>query len=390
MTAKVGRPARRRGQGEGSVYQRTSDGRWVGTVHLGWEDGKRKRRTVYGRTQGDVVAELQRIRANIAAGLPVPAARLTVGQYLHEWSEQVLPGTVSQPTEDTYRLNIRLYIAPAIGRVRLGKLTPAHVTDMLRTMEARGFAPETQRLARSVLRRALRRAQQEGIIGVNVAAIADGVRVPRAEGRTLTAEQARTLLARARDNRLEAAYVLSLALGLRRGEVLGLAWSDLALDAEAPTLSVRRQLRRGRKDQGLVLAEVKTAGSRRTLHLPRPVVDVLRAHRRRQAGERLARGEAWRDDEGLVFTTPLGTPVEPRNYGRWFSQLAEDAGLGHWSTHELRHSCASLLLAMGVPLEVVSETLGHSSIRVTKDRYGHLLAPARAAAAEAMGRALWA
>ena len=183
--------------------------------------------------------------------------------------------------------------------------------------------------------------------------------------------------------------MLALALGLRRGEVLGLAWSDLALDGDAPTLTVRRQLRRGRKGTGVALGEVNTAGSRRTLHLPAQVVDVLRAHRRRQAGERLSRGEAWRDENGLVFTTPLGTPVDPDNFKHYVSKLCRDAGLGHWSPHELRHSCASLL-AMGVPLEVVSETLGHSSIRVTKDVYGHMLPAARAAAAEAMGRALWA
>jgi hypothetical protein len=119
------------------------------------------------------------------------------------------------------------------------------------------------------------------------------------------------------------------------------------------------------------------------------VVDALRAHRARQAAEKLAIGEAWRHDAGLVFTTPIGTPLDPENFGHTVPRICEQAGLGRWTLHELRHSCASLLLAMGVPLEVVSETLGHSSIRVTKDVYGHLLAPARAAAADAMARALW-
>jgi excisionase family DNA binding protein len=100
-------------------------------------------------------------------------------------------------------------------------------------------------------------------------------------------------------------------------------------------------------------------------------------------------GEAWRNDSGLVFTTPMGTPLDPENFGHTVPRICEAAGLGRWTLHELRHSCASLLIAMGVPLEVVSETLGHSSIRVTKDVYGHLLAPARAAAADAMARALW-
>jgi integrase len=125
------------------------------------------------------------------------------------------------------------------------------------------------------------------------------------------------------------------------------------------------------------------------MHLPAPVVDVIRAHKARQAAERLVVGPDWKDTAGLVFTTPLGTPVHPDNFYHCMDRLSNAAGLGHWSPHELRHSCASLLLAMLVPLEVVSESLGHSSIRVTKDVYGHLMAPARAAAADAMGEALW-
>lgn len=115
----------------------------------------------------------------------------------------------------------------------------------------------------------------------------------------------------------------------------------------------------------------------------------MRRHRSRQNEERLALGAEWRDEFGLVFTTPLGTPVDPRNFSRLVGELCQKAGIGHWSPHELRHSCASLLLAQGVPLEVVSEVLGHSSIRVTKDVYGHLLAPARAHAATAMQQTLW-
>ena len=195
------------------------------------------------------------------------------------------------------------------------------------------------------------------------------------------------MLAEAAGDRLEAAYLIALALGLRRGEVLGLRWSDLNLEADDPTLTVRQQLLRMRA--GLGLSDVKTARSRRTLHVPAPVVDALRAHRARQSSERLLAGPEWKGDKDLVFTTPFGTPVDPDNFKNRVAKLAASAGLGHWTTHELRHSCASLLLAMGVPLEVVSETLGHSSIRVTKDVYGHLMAPARKEAAKAIQQALW-
>ena len=180
--------------------------------------------------------------------------------------------------------------------------------------------------------------------------------------------------------------MVARALGLRRGEVLGLYWSDLELEGPVPLVQVRRQLVRRR--EGVRLSELKTAGSRRTLHLSQPVVEALQAHQTLQAVEKKA-ARVWRDTEGVVFTTTIGTPIDPEAFGKTVPRICIAAGLGHWSIHELRHSCASLLLAMGVPLEVVSETLGHASIRVTMDVYGHLLAPARMKAAEAMRKALW-
>jgi integrase len=221
----------------------------------------------------------------------------------------------------------------------------------------------------------------------NVAAIADGVKIPHREGRTLTPEQAKTFLAAVTGDRLEAAYVVALALGLRRGELLGVSWDDLELEGPMPVVRIRRQLLR-HGGQGVLLADLKTAGSRRTLHLSRPVVDHLRAHRERQSKEASA-CRIWRNSANLVFTSTIGTPLDPEAFGRTVPRICKHAGLGHWSSHELRHSCASLLLAMGVPLEVVSDTLGHASIRVTMDVYGHLLAPSRMHAAEAMRRALW-
>jgi integrase len=154
-----------------------------------------------------------------------------------------------------------------------------------------------------------------------------------------------------------------------------------------PLVRIRRQLLR-HQGQGVLLSEVKTAGSRRTLYLSRPVVEALRAHRARQEAERTTAG-VWRNPADLVFTSTVGTPLDPDVFGKSVPRICEAAGLGHWSIHELRHSCASLLLAMGVPLEVVSDTLGHASIRVTMDVYGHLLAPAKMQAADAMRRALW-
>jgi len=376
----------RRGPGEGSIYRR-QNGLWVGSVDLGLVDGKRRRRWVYGQSQGEVRDKLRSLQRVVASGAMPAPANLTVGRFLDTWLREFLPGTVSPRTEDIYANIVRTYLVPTVGSTKLGKLTPADVSRMLASLERRGYAPETRRKARAVLRRALRRAEQEGIVSRNVAAIADGPKVPHREGRTLTPDQAKTFLCAVRGNRLEAAYVVALALGLRRGELLGLSWSDLELDGPMPLVRIRRQLLR-HQGQGVLLSELKTAGSRRTLHLSEPVVQALRAHRSRQEEERMT-ARVWRNPAALVFTSTIGTPLDPDVFGKSVPRICKEAGLGHWSIHELRHSCASLLLAMGVPLEVVSDTLGHASIRVTMDVYGHLLAPAKMQAAEAMRRALW-
>jgi len=172
--------------------------------------------------------------------------------------------------------------------------------------------------------------------------------------------------------------VLAFAYGLRRGEVLGLHWS--ALDWQAGTLAVTHSVRRikdrdtssGRRTR-LIVGELKTPKSRRTLALTPEMVAMFRQHRVRQAEARMAAGTRWQDC-GLIFASEIGTPMDPENFSRSFSRLCQRAGLGHWHPHDLRHSGASLMLAQGTPLHVVSDVLGHASIAITKDVYGH---PAR-------------
>jgi len=187
--------------------------------------------------------------------------------------------------------------------------------------------------------------------------------------------------------------VLALAYGLRRGEVLGLHWS--VLDWEAGTLRVTHSVNRvkdrdassGRRTR-LVVSELKTPKSRRLLVLTPELVARFRQHRVRQAEAQMAAGALWQD-HGLIFASEVGTPMDPDNFSHSFARLCERAGLGHWHPHELRHSGASLMLAQGPPRHVVSEVLGHASIAITKDVYGHLLEGDKRAAAESMSRALF-
>jgi integrase len=212
------------------------------------------------------------------------------------------------------------------------------------------------------------------------------------EGRALTVGQARTLLTAVRRTRLEALLTVMLAFGLRRGEALGLYWS--ALDWDGGTLKVTHAVKRVRvrvPNSGLrtqlVIGELKTPRSRRTLFLTPQMVDLLRRQSARQAVERFAVGEAW-EDHGLIFPSEVGTPLDPDNVSHLFSRICRRAGLGHWHLHELRHSGASLMLAQGTDLYVVSEVLGHSSVAITKDVYGHLVEGQKRAAAGLMSAQL--
>jgi integrase len=393
VVKEVDNRRRARINGEGTVRYNDERRRWEGRVISGWSiDGKQIRREVTGRTRAEVVKRLRALTDAVENG-EAPARRdLSVGRFLDDWAATALHGSVAPATEALHLDVIRLYVKPHLGRKHLATLNARNVTKMLHALEAEGRAPNTRRLARSVLRRALRWAEAEGLVARNVAAVAQGVRLKTAEGRTLTPEQARALLRTIDGHRLEAAFTVALALGLRRGELLGLSWDDLTLDAAPPRLTVRRSLTRNRL-VGLQLADTKTRGSRRTVHLPGPVLAALCAHKRRPVEERFAAGPEWTSEPlgaDLVFRMPLGIALDPDNFRNLTCKVTDQAGLGRWSPHELRHSAASLLLAMNAPLKVVSETLGHSSIRINADDYRHLMELARAEAAEAMERVLWA
>jgi len=383
--------SRRRASGEDSIYR---DGdRWRGAVSLGYDaNGQRVRKKVSGRTRAEAAGKLRKLRQQVDSGI-VPDDRLTVQAFLDRWLTVNLPGSVAEPTEDNYVDTLRLHLVPALGRKRLVKLTVADLDKLWKAKRDAGYSSNSVRIMRTVLRRALGQAEREGIVSRNVAGLSAPPRIRAKQGRTLTVEQARQLLDAAVGYRFEAAVVLALAYGMRRGEVLGLHWS--ALDWKAGRVGVTHGVKRV-KDRDvssggrtrLVVREVKTPKSRRTLALTPEMVAMFRQHRVRQAEAQMAAGALWQD-HGLIFASEVGTPMDPDNFSHSFSRLCERAGLGHWHPHELRRSGASLMLAQGTPLHVVSEVLGHASIAITKDVYGHLLEGDKRAAAESMSRAVF-
>jgi integrase len=371
----------RRGHDEGSIYQRESDGKWVAAVNLGYaSDGKRKRKVFYGDTRKEVAEKLKTALHEHQQGtLPTNTERQTVEQFLTNWLQNTAKQTLRASTFETYEIHVRVHLVPALGRLQLSKLNPQHIQQFINQKLEQGLKPRTVIYSYAVLSRALGQALKWGLVGRNVAELVDPPRAPRSEIRPFTAEQARALLEAVKGHRLEAFYTVALSLGLRRGEALGLMWEDV--DLQAGTVRVKQALQRlGGK---LQITEVKSATSRRVIKLPRVCVAALKSHHAQQLQEKLLAGAGW-TDTGLVFTSHLGTPLEPRTVARHFQRTLKQADLPRIRIHDLRHTAASLLLAQGVPVKMVSEILGHSGSRITLDVYGHVFDSTRQQAADRM------
>lgn len=376
--------SRRRANGEGSIYEYR--GRWRGAVT--WTDtaGIRQRRTIAGKTQAEVRRALAELTAQLDHGLAPPAPQ-TVADFLAGWLEasrqRVRPSSWYRAEQA-----VRLHLAPAIGRLPLAKLSPSDVERVTAGLIASGRSPRTAQIARSTLRRALADAVRDGLVHRNVAALA---RPPHVPVRSLTARRdffepadLRRIVNEAKVHPLGPLVALAASTGLRLGELAGLAWA--AVDLEARTLTVRRSL--ARSWEGWALAEPKTARSRRTINLPAAAIAALERQRALQEAARAAVGSAWQDKDGLVFCDALGRPLRGPDVNHAWHRLLDAAGLPSIPFHGLRHSAATAMLAAGVPLKVVSDQLGHSTITVTADRYAGVVPEQRREAAAAMDRAL--
>jgi integrase len=270
-----------------------------------------------------------------------------------------------------YEICVEAYLLPRIGCLRLPELSPSHLNALYGELlerggrAGRGLADKTVRNVHTIIHRALTDAVRWGLLARNVADDADPPRKRSREMRTRTREQLRTFLDHTRDDRLFAAFVLAATTGIRRGEVLGLRWSDMDLDAGR--LAVRRSLVVVRSR--LEFSDTKS-GRGRQVALDPTSKAVLRLHRRHQAEERLAWGAAYRDDD-LVICREDGSPLHPGRLVDAFERHAKGAGLPRIRFHDLRHTHATLALAAGVHPKVVSERLGHASIAITMDTYSH-------------------
>jgi integrase len=331
-----------------------------------------------------VAEKLRKAIVERDGGLAFDADNLTLAEFLKRWLEDSVRGSVAKSTFERYEQLSRVHIVPAIGTVKLKKLTPAHVQGLYRTKLDEGLAERTVEYIHAPLRKALNQAVKWQLAPRNVADAATAPRPRKREMMAFDREQARRFLNEARGDRFEALYVLAVAAGLRQGELLGLKWADL--DLEKGTLSVCRSLRMDK--DGAHYTEGKRDRSRRRIELGTGSVGALRAHRRRQLEERVRYAGLW-ENHGLVFCRKDGRPVHRRNLEREFYKLLKRADLPRITFHGLRHTCASLMILNNTPAKVVSEMLGHADVAFTLKVYSHVLPGMQRSAADGMDEMLF-
>jgi integrase len=384
----------RRGRGQDGIFfehdapcrdtdrHRHCEGRWRGAVSLGFgPDGRRIRRKVSGRTKTQVQDRLKALHSDLDSNVRTKP-NYTVRLAVEDWLKEGLDGRSAKTIEKNE--HVLQPILATIGAKKLHELTARDVHQSLTTM-ARRYSTAAVAIGHNALTRAIRHAEARDLVGRNVATLVD---TPKGQAgrpsKSLSMEQASALLAAAEGTRMHAYIALCLATGIRTEEARALRWEHVHFgDPDAmPPVSASAAVWRSVRAHG----DTKTEKSRRTPGLPEMAVDALRAHKKRQAGERLAAGAEW-SDQDLVFCTRTGSALDAANVRREFKAVCRAAKIGdHWTPRELRHSFVSLMSSSGVPVEEIARIAGHSSSRTTEVVYRRELRPILTTGAEAMDR----
>ena len=357
----------------GSV--RRKDNGWSYRVDLGPDPATGKRRQVAKqgfRTRKAAEASLGEVLSAAAMGSVVSRSAATVEEFLNDWlssqRHRLRPTSLHSYKMAIDRINRRL------GKVPVQALTPLQIekfyADLLRSGGRNGkpLSAKTVRNSHVVLRKALSDAERLGLVHRNAAAAAKPPSFSRPEFATWSSEDLREFFTAIRDERIFAPLVVLATTGMRRGEVLGLRWPDVDLDAGQ--LAIVQTLTA--VDGVPTIGATKTSRSRRTVYIDPQTVTVLREHRKRQREERLIAGPAWTATPDLVFRDEAGMLIHPDRFSREFSRVVASSGLTPIRLHDLRHTYATLALKAGVHPKVVSERLGHATVGITLDLYSHV------------------
>ena len=361
--------AKRRANGEGNLRKR-KDGRWEGRYTAGRdpETGKAIYKNVLGKTQAEAKAKLKQAIEEAKGLDTAKVGRYTVGQWMEVWFEHYAKVKVRPSSHQTYRGYIDNHIKPNIGKIPLEKLTSLELQKFYKKLltngrvdrlesrhQAKGLSPKTVRNIHQIISSAMSLAKEQKLIVANPA---EGCALPRLEHRemkTLPVEQLQSFLREAKESGVYELYYLELATGLRRGELLGLKWEDI--DLERGDLRVRRQI--ARINGEVVEAPLKTKNAYRTLPLAADTIDVLEAQKKKA------------EDSPWVFPSPTGGPISPDSVLHMLHRVLKRAGLPRVRFHDLRHSCATIMLYLGYSLKDIQTWLGHSNYNFTADTYLH-------------------
>ena len=354
--------AARRGHGEGSVFYDEDRERWIGKLP---RDDRGRREKVVGVTRREVQSRLRARLQEREQGLSTQRNTLTVQAFLESWAADTLPISDLAPrTVQSYQATVRLHLVPSLGRIRLAKLSPAHLQTFVKEAVTAGKGLRTIQLAHAVLRIALGDAERLGIVPRNVAQLVKPPRSRPSEPKPFTPTEQHAILTSASHERLYALVVVAHTTGLRMSELLGLRWQP-DIDLDAGVVNLHHQL-------GLLtrqLEPLKTDASRRTVPMPRMTIEVLREHRSAQENER-ASAVYW-DDWDLVFCSTVGTPLSHRNVHRTWTRILQRAEVPHRGMHHLRHGYATTLAENGVNERAAQYLLGHADSRTTRQIYTH-------------------
>jgi integrase len=373
-------------RGGGTVFYDKDRKCYVGQVSYIDDAGKRQRPKVFGQTAEEAQDKLDALRAELKTTGSVAPKDLTVRHIMEDLLAHP-PSSWKSPLTIRGNRDRAAHIIAGLGKAKLARLTVTQVERCLDDLAAEGMSSDTINRCRALLRLAIRRAERDGKIGRNVAALADPPSGTRRKSRAMTLAQVNTLLA-AKLNTFWRGYItVGLTCGLRPGELLGLRWEDVDFDREM--IRVRKCLKAlpdpktGKRR--LVLEDLKTEQSRRTMQMPRLAAAALRELRKDQARWKLKVGAAYDvRDMGLVFTDRAGAPRWPQDVTRYFKVICKRAGVGNWIPRELRHTFVSVLSDSGVDIEHIADAVGHVNSTITKTVYRHQIADKVTVAATAM------
>ena len=379
----------RRDRGDGSVRKRP-DGRWEGRyAYTDETTGKRVDKSVYAPSQAEAKRKLKELIKQHEYEVEnadenddyVKPSGLTVGEWLDVWMKEYKKNSVRPATYSSYTTSIKTHIKPALGDMELQKLRPDHIQTMMNDL-SRGnkqkkknpLAPWTVLKAKNVLSGALEQAIRNQIIPYNPVKASVPPKLEQKEIRVLTEDEQKIFMEAVKGHRLEALYVVVLATGMRRGEILGLTWD--CIDWNNNTILVKGAISRVKDpDTGITAlryAEPKTKSGRRQIPILPNLIPVLKAHKERQDAEKAEAGSAW-NKQNLVFCSNVGTPLEPRRLATTMDKLTKKVGLPHFTFHALRHTFATRMLEANVPAKVVQDVLGHADVTLTLNTYSHVI-----------------